>query len=394
MSVTVRRAAILTVGDELLAGRTINTNAAWLGDELGRHGYNVVRAETIPDDEEEIARTICRLADAADLVVVTGGLGPTQDDLTREGLARAAGVALREDRGLLTQIAERTQHRAQERNARMALVPVGGAAFENPVGTAPGLRLTVAGTPVYALPGPPAELRAVFAGLDLGGAPRSRRILRVYGPHEAELAETLGELLARGGEPEMGVTARGSILTVSITGAGADERAAAVRARLGDHVFGEDEDTLPGVVVATLRERGQSVAVAESLTGGAIADAIVSVPGASDVFCGGVVAYTAKAKYDLLGVPQELLDEAGTVDPRVAQAMANGARARFDADIGVATTGVAGPDPHSGRKVGDGYIAIASAAGTRVIERTGAAPRPIVRRRFTLDALWVLCRGA
>ena len=399
------RVALLTVGDEVLGGRTINTNAAWLAQRLGDRGFLVVATETVGDEEFAIADAIKGLGGRADVVFVTGGLGPTPDDITREALAGAAGRLLVVDKKLKAEIARRTGGRAPRRNARMARVPEGAIVFDNPVGTAAGLRVDMGGTPVYALPGVPLEMEAIFdesvlPDLDrlfADAEPVPQRTLRVFGLREAEVADKLGPLLERGREPVVGVTVRDGIITVTVIGAGADGRAEEIREQLGDHVFGEGEQTLAGVVLAGLREKGLTLATAESATGGMLASLVVDQPGASAVLRGAVVAYHADVKHGLLGVPKTVLKREGSVSAEVTLRMARGVRKALGVDVALATTGVGGPDKdEKGTAVGDGFVAVAGPQkgkrGEEVVPLHFTGDRNAIRRRLAWSALDLLRR--
>jgi nicotinamide-nucleotide amidase len=397
------RAAILTVGDELLGGRTINTNAASLAQRLTDAGFLVVATDTVGDDEFAIADAVKRLTARADTVVVSGGLGPTPDDVTREALAGAAGTFVAVDKALRAEIARKTGGQHPRRNARMARVPEGASIFPNPIGTAAGLKVQVGGTPVYALPGVPMELEAIFdesVAPDLeetfaGTEPLPSRVLRVFGVREAQVAEKLGDLLERGRDPTVGVTVRDGIITITITGARAGHHAEAIREKLGRCVFGEGAETLATVVLRELKERGLTLTVAESVTGGMLSSVLVDEPGSSAVLAGGVVAYTAEMKHELLGVPKTVLKREGTVSAETALRMARGIRKRMQAGVGLATTGVAGPDSDErGTPSGRGFIAVAGpGAGSRneqVKRLVCRGDRNAVRRRFAWGALDLL----
>jgi nicotinamide-nucleotide amidase len=397
------RAAILTVGDELLGGRTINTNAAYLAQRLTDAGFLVVATDTVGDDEFAIADAVKRLTARADTVVVCGGLGPTPDDVTREALAGAAGTFVAVDKELKAEIARKTGGQSPRRNARMARVPEGARIFSNPIGTAAGLRVEVGGTPVYALPGPPMELEAIFdesVAPDLestfaGTEPMPSRVLRIFGMREAQVAEKLGDLLERGRDPTVGVTVRNGIITITITGRRAAQHAEKIRAELGRCVFGEGGETLAYVVLRELEERGLTLAVAESVTGGMLSSVLVDEPGASAVLAGGVVAYTAEMKHELLGVPKTVLKREGTVSQETALRMARGARRRLGADVALATTGVAGPDTDErGTPSGRGFIAVVGpGTGQRneqVKRLVCRGDRNAVRARFAWAALDLL----
>jgi len=398
----VTRVALLHVGDELLDGRVVNTGGATLARELTAAGFAIAAMELAPDGVEAIRTELLRLVDGADAVVVTGGLGPTPDDLTREALAAASGRPLRTDPDLLAEVVRKTGGRAPQANEKQAALPDGAVAFRNPVGVAAALRVEIGNRPVYALPGVPAELEALLHDAllpDLQArfpavAPAPVAVVHVFGVAEAVLAERLGDLLARGTEPEVGVTVRDGVLTVTARGEGAVERARAIRDVMGDDVCAVGRGSLARDLVVRLRTAGTRVAVGESLTGGLLADAFVAVPGASDVFAGGVVAYTPDAKHVLLGVPLEVIAAEGVVSETVARAMARGARERLGTEYGVATTGAAGPDPErDGTPPGSGFVAVAGPDGREEVRRCrSGGDRNAVRRRFVNAALDLLRR--
>jgi nicotinamide-nucleotide amidase len=393
--------AILTVGDEVLGGRTINTNGAYLGQRLTDSGFVVVATDTVGDEENTIADAIEGLCARADAVIVTGGLGPTPDDVTREALAGAAGTLLVVDKELRAEVMRRTAGKSPRRNARMARIPEGSRVLPNPVGSAAGLRVEVGGTPVYALPGVPMELEAIFEESVLpdlvetfaGTEPVPSRALRIYGLREAAVADKLGDLLARGKEPVVGVTVREGVITVTVTGQRADRRAEEIKEKLGKHVFGEGDATLASVVLDALAARGATLAVGESLTGGLLASTVVDVPGASAVFKGAVVAYTPELKNELLGVPKTVLKREGTVSEETALRLARGARRKLGATVGLATTGVAGPDTDErGTPIGHGWVAVADAKGSAAKKLRVRGGRRSVRQRFVWAALDLLRR--
>ncbi len=393
------RAAILSVGDELLGGRTINTNAAYLAQRLTDAGFLVVATDTVGDDEFAIADSLKSLAARADAVIVSGGLGPTPDDVTREAIAGAAGKLLVPDRALRTQILAKAGGKAPRRNARMARVPDGATIFPNPVGMAAGLRVDMGGTPVYALPGVPLELEAIFDESVLpdlkttfaGTEPVPSRVLRVFGLREAEVAEKLGELLDRARDPVVGVTVRDGIITIMITGPSAVQRALDIRTKLGRYVFGEGEQTLASVVLDLLKGRGLTLGLAESITGGMLSSLIVDHAGASAVLRGAIVAYVADTKHELLDVPKSVIAREGTVSEETVLRMARAAKKKLGCDIGIATTGVAGPDlDERGTPTGRGFVA-AVGPGFETVETVACrGDRNAVRRRFAWTALDLL----
>lgn len=397
------RVALLHVGDELMAGRVVNSGGAVLAQALSSAGFEIVAMEILADRIDEMAAAMRRHAALADVLVVTGGLGPTPDDLTREALAEAAGVPLVTDPGLLEGVVRITRGRAPEANERQAAIPEGGASFANPVGVAAMLRVEIDGVPAYALPGVPTEMNALLHESlipDLGQRFPDVRgpdqaVVRACGVPEAVLVERLGDLLARDREPDVGVTVADGIITVAVRGPGAAAHAERIAAVLGDDVCGVGAYGLPETILALLRERDATVAIAESLTGGLVADRLLSVPGASASVVGGVVAYQPQIKHSLLDVPVEVIGTEGVCSETVARAMARGARERLGADYGVATTGAAGPEPEAdGTRPGDGWVAVAGPDGqetAQFLHRVG--DRNAIRRLFATASLDLLRRS-
>jgi nicotinamide-nucleotide amidase len=378
---------LLAVGSELLLGELVDTNSAWLGSRLEQLGLDCHRHVSVGDNLDRIAGALEEAAARADAVVVSGGLGPTQDDLTRDAIARAMGAPLEEDPRLLEAIEARFRARGRPmpaQNRRQALVPKGAAAIPNRHGTAPGVRAPLGGRCViYALPGVPTELRAMFdeaVAPDLlrrSGSVQTLvpRTLRVAGLAESAVAERLGgrfEAL-EGGPVTMaflasgieGIKVRLRARAPSRAEAEAllDREEAEVRSLLGEAVFGVDEETMEQVVAGLLVERGLTLALGESLTGGLAAARLVSVSGASAWFRGSVVAYQPDVKWSVLGVP-----EGPVVSLEAAAAIAEGARRVLGADVGLAFTGVAGPEPSEGEQPGTVFVALAG-PGTDVEPR-------------------------
>lgn len=394
------QAAILTVGDELLHGRIINTNAAYVAGRLTEVGLMVAATETVGDEEFAIADSIKSLCSKAEAVIVIGGLGPTPDDVTREALAGAAGKLLVVSDALKKEITRRSAGDGKQKRARMARIPEGAVIFPNRIGLAAGLRVEVGGTPVYALPGVPLEMQAMveeavipdLVRTFVDAAPIPMRILKAFGPRESDLAERLGPLLDRSGDPAVGVTVKDGVLTITIVGGGADQRAGAIREVIGDDVFGEGTETLAQVVFRQLTERGLTFGTAESMTGGMTASLFVEVPGASSVFRGSIVSYQEALKTELLGVPRTVLRAKGAVSPETAVRMARGGRKTLGVDVVVSTTGSAGPtaDP-GGAPVGRIYIAVAGpkggSRGESIYRVDYLGERNAIRRRAAYAAL-------
>ncbi|MEM1116256.1 MAG: competence/damage-inducible protein A [Bacteroidota bacterium] len=384
---------LLTVGDEILLGQIVDTNAAWLGDTLAGLGVDLRRSETVGDDAHEITRTLGRaFDDGASVVIVTGGLGPTHDDVTRPAVAAAFGRDLVFDPEVYDRIEARYTSRGRtmpQIGRVMAEVPDGFEVLANPKGTAPGLwgeRQRDGRTEaVVVLPGVPYEMRAITEAEVLprlrarqDGVVLSRTVLTV-GKGESDLAGRLGDAVDHLADgltlaylPSLGT------VRIRVTARGADREAARdaldaavteIRDTLGDLVFGEGETTLQATVNQMLVARGLTLALAESCTGGAVASRLTSVPGASRVLRGGVVAYCNSVKTNALGVEAVTIETEGAVSEAVARQMAEGARSRLGADIGVSTTGIAGPGGGTPDKpVGTVWLAHADAQGTYAVQ--------------------------
>ena len=394
------KAVLLTIGDEILIGQIVDTNAAWLGERLAASGVELVRHETVRDTVPAIRAAFERAfapgeGGGAGLVVATGGLGPTTDDLTREAVAEHFGVEVRQDPAVedrLRALFAARQREMQPVVLRMAGVPAGFDVLDNPVGTAPGLwgeRAGPHGTERVALvPGVPGEMKAIWAAslaarVDAlaGGAVVSRTLVTA-GHGETDLAARHGDLsdvLVSDDRATLGIAYLPSLGTVRlrVTARGPDAATAharvdaateRLRERLGGAVVGEGDDTLEGVVLDGLAARGLTLATAESCTGGSVAARLAAVPGASRVFLGSVVAYDNAVKTSVLGVPETLIGAYGAVSEEVVRAMAEGVRERLGTDVAVATSGVAGPTGGTPEKpVGTVWIAVATDAGTQAV---------------------------
>jgi nicotinamide-nucleotide amidase len=390
------RVELITVGDELLSGLVLNSNVARVADALGEIGLGLSVVCDVSDDVAEIVEALRTACARADLVLCSGGLGPTSDDVTRDALAALAGVDMDHDAAL----EEVVRSRYAEWNVpvpdlalRQADVPRGAVPVPNPRGSAPGLRMSVGSTLIYALPGVPRELEAMLAdhivpelsaGLD-GPRPVTATV-RIALAGESSIATALNGVDLDA--VRVAYLALPGDVAVRLTGAG-DAVAAAVAAvaqRLGSAAYSTDGTGLPAVVHRLLRERGGTLAVAESLTGGMVAAALTDPAGASVTFRGGAVVYATEAKAEL-GVDADLLAERGPVDADVALALARAVRERLGATHGAATTGVAGPDPVGDYPVGTLFVAVDSADGSRVIRRSLPPRRDLVRALSVVHAL-------
>jgi nicotinamide-nucleotide amidase len=403
-------AEIISIGSELVSGQGLDTNSQWLSRALGRAGIAVHFHTTLGDDLRENVAAFRVAITRADLVLMTGGLGPTQDDLTRDALALVAGVPLVEDPGSLDAIAAlfaRRKRAMPERNRVQALIPLGAEALPNRVGTAPGLWMTIGRAVVGCMPGVPSEMHIMF---DEQVIPRLRALgaitrvivhhkINLFGKGESDIEADALDLTARGRTPEVGITAHDATISFRIAAEGSDEAAArraleptlaVIRERLGDLILGEGTDDVAEALVAQLARCRLTIATAESCTGGLVAHMITALAGVSPFFPGGVVTYSNAAKVDLLGVSPDLLATHGAVSAEVAEAMAVGVRGRLGADLGLSVTGIAGPTGATPDKpVGLVYLGLANADGamSRRLEVGPEQPRDIIQRRASKHAL-------
>ena len=372
------RCEVVAVGTELLLGQIVDTNSAWIGDRLAQAGVDSHFQTKVGDNQARIVLAIRTALARSDAVIVCGGLGPTQDDITREAIAEVMNVPLVRDEALVAKIAEmfRARGRAMAaNNARQADVPQGAAVIPQTRGTAPGLVCPVGRKVVYAVPGVPHEMtdmveRAIVPDLQARSGETATirsRVLRTWGTAESTLAEMVAprlEELDRTGAATLAFLASGiEGIKVRITAKAPDEAAvqavldaeeAELRAILGDLVFGRDEENMEAVVARRLAEHGLSLGVAESLTGGLVGSRLTMVPGASGWFRGSIVAYDIAVKSALLGVPP-----GPAVSEETARAMAEGVRRALGADVGLGVTGVAGPTEQDGQPVGTVFFGVA-----------------------------------
>jgi nicotinamide-nucleotide amidase len=397
------RGAVVAVGSELLLGDVVNSNAAALGKELAAVGVEVVTSVAVADDVDRLVATIRLCLADADVVVLCGGLGPTVDDLTRDAVALACDAPLRRDPALVAHLEQLFSSYGMAVPAavhRQADVPEGAEVLPNPAGTAPGLWLDKGGKVVVALPGPPRELRAVAPPVwERLAARTGRRIVTrqvlVAGLGESLVAERVEDGLELPEGVALSYLAGGSLVRVRFTGTDPDRLAPLVErttAILGDRVVSDDGEQLDAVVHRLLAARGETVAVAESLTGGLLAAALSERAGASETFRGSVVAYATDLKESLAGVPGPLLAAEGAVSERTAGALAAGARERLGADWGLGVTGVAGPTEQEGHPVGTVFVAVSGPAGGEVRQLQLPGDRAQVRALSVTSALDLLRR--
>ncbi len=398
-----RKAAFVAVGSELLRTERVDTNSVLAGRLLAPCGFALVEKRCVEDEIGAIATAISELLGRAELVIVSGGLGPTADDVTREAAAGALGLALARDARVEAALVARYRRRgrtAQPFALKMADVLAGAEVLSNPVGTAPGQLVRAGDRTVVLLPGVPTEFEQI---LTLHLLPRwsasagvRTRTLRLAGVYESNVEERVSPLYERFGRERVTIlAARGQVLLVlTATGAGAEAELAAMEAAFaaaaGPDLYGRDADTLAGVVLAALGRRGWRLATAESCTGGLIGAHITAVPGSSASYVGGAVAYSNDLKRRLLAVPEGVLAEHGAVSRETALAMADGARA-LGAECGLAVTGIAGPDGGSAEKpVGTVHIAAATPRGAHHAHHRFPGDRAMIREitaNFALDLL-------
>jgi len=404
-------AEIVSVGTELLMGQIADTNAQYLGALLPELGISHHARQTVGDNQARLVAALRLALSRSDVVFTIGGLGPTQDDLTRDGIAEALGVPLEHDETIAEKLRKLFALRGlswTENQLRQAMVPQGGQPVENPNGSAPGLICEQNGKVVIALPGPKGEfipmvegpIRAYLAARFTGQVIHSR-LLKVCALGESTVEARLGGLM-EGANPSLAPYAKPGEVHLRLTASASDRDAAdrlldpleaSIRGELGWTVFGVDDQTLESVCLDRLAERELSLAVAESVTGGGLGARITDVAGASRVFRGGIVAYNADVKVRLLGLAQDLLDQHGPVSRECAAAMADGARSVLSADVALATTGNAGPTADTdGKPVGLVFVALATPDGTFVEEHRFRSTREVARRRTGQVALTLLYR--
>lgn len=404
---------IVTIGTELLLGHTVDTNSAFVARHLADVGIDVYAKHSVGDNPARLEQMLRDALERADGVITTGGLGPTVDDLTKEAVAAATGTRLELHEPSLRAIETRFAMMGRtmsDNNRRQALLPVPGVVLENPHGTAPGfVALREDGKFVAGMPGVPREMHAMLREKLLPWLTQrfgvrqtiATRTIHTIGIPESELDRRIEDLFRTLENPKIAVLAHGGRCDVKIM-AKAETHAAAeqliapveaeVRQRIGYGIFGVDEQTIESAIVDALVRRRQTIATAESCTGGSIADALVRVPGVSAVFRGGVVAYNDDVKRTLLDVPEETLRLHGAVSVETAIAMARGARRRLDADIAIATTGIAGPSGGTPEKpVGLVWFALVADGEPRTYRATFPGERSDIRARATmagLSAIW------
>ncbi len=408
---------LITIGDELLLGLTIDSNAAWLARELATIGVRVAWRTTVGDIAADIAAAVRQALDRSGAAITTGGLGPTADDLTKPAIAEAFGRSMHFDEELWEGLKRLWRERGRpgelpEANKQQVMIPDGATILRNRHGTAPGIWLEDdRGRWIAMLPGIPREMRGLATDevlprirARMGDAQTTLRSLtvRATGIAESQLPALLGEYAVEidGMRVAYQPSPSGVDLRLTITGVSPSEaeqrleRAGAIlRERIGDRVYGANNDDMAAVVLESCRARGWRVAVAESCTGGLLGERLTNIPGASDTFVGGVIAYDNSVKEKLLGVPREWLVTHGAVSESVAAAMAAGVRRTTGSDVGLAITGVAGPDGGTSEKpVGLVWVAIDTPLGPKAYGGRLIGDRAEIRYRATQSVLDLLRR--
>lgn len=399
-------AEIISVGTELLLGQIADTHAQTLSRVLPEYGIALYHRQTVGDNLGRLNAAIQLALSRADIVFLIGGLGPTEDDLTREAIAKALGVPLELDPSYDNKLRKLFSVRNlpyTDSQSRQAMMPAGASMIENPNGSAPGLICPASGKFVIALPGPKGEFNPMVEGpvrtffeAHSGSGVIVSRTLKVCAMGESVVEEAIRELLSSA-DPSIGIYSHPGEVHLRVTARGNDREEARtriepvelqIRDRLGAKLFGADDDTLESVLLEEVRKRGKTVVTAESCTGGWVGQRLTSVPGSSDVYLGGAVTYTNAMKEKLLGVPRKILDEFGAVSEEVARLMATGAIGNLGGDYAMAITGIAGPDGGSDAKpVGLVYIGTSGPNGTEVAEHRFRGTREFIRSRSVNAAL-------
>ena len=405
-------AEIIAIGSELLTPERTDTNSLWLTEKLNNIGIEVKLKTVVGDDDARLEEAIKDALRRSRILVTTGGLGPTEDDITRKITARALSRRLMLDERVLAGIREKFQRwgrQMPEINSRQAMVVEGSEVLDNPNGSAPGMYLEHEGRSVVLLPGPPREMRPMFEtqvmpklAAKAGDVRVVRRVLRVSGLGESAVDERIAPVYTQHKNPQTTILFNRSEIEIHLTAQGKTEQeaellldglAGQIEERLGEAIFAFRGEKLEEVVGLRLAVGGYTLAVAESCTGGLVAQRVTDVPGSSVYFREGVVTYSNESKVRLLGVPYDLIAEYGAVSAPVAEAMAEGARLRADTDFGIAVTGIAGPGGGSEDKpVGLVYIALSDDAHTEHRKLLLPGDRTLIRWRASQAALDLLRR--
>ena len=400
------KTSIIAVGTELLFGQTVNTNAAYLSDKLNHMGFDVMYHFVVGDNPRRLREKLAEAFRGTDLVLLTGGLGPTQDDLTKETVAEYMGAEMYEDEQVTADLKAFFERRGgvmPENNLKQALLPAGCTPFYNASGTAPGFALTKDGKTAICFPGPPREMTWLFENgvrqylEQFMEKKMYYRVIRTIGIGESDLEMLLMPLIDGQTDPTVATYAKEGECTLRVASQrdtldeakrAVDQMTDKIKALAGGYIYSYDNEDLNEVVVRSLKEKGLKIAAAESCTGGMFASAITDVAGASEVLSSSYVTYSAGAKTSELGVDAGIISRCGVVSAETAEAMAKGAKARSGADIAVSVTGYAGPDADEGHEAGEAFIGYAFGDLTGHMEiKTSRNDRKWNRRYFTLRML-------
>ncbi|MFS8651600.1 MAG: competence/damage-inducible protein A [Caldibacillus sp.] len=405
-------AEIIAVGSELLLGQITNTNARFLSEQLARLGINVYYHTVVGDNPGRLKRAIQIAQERADLIVFSGGLGPTKDDLTKEVIAETIGVGLEEDQEAMNYIEKYFRVRNMPmtpNNRKQANILQGATVLPNETGMAPGMALKKDGIIYMLYPGPPSELEPMFLKYgrrfllrELNKIERiESRVLRFFGIGEALLEAELEDLIANQSNPTIAPLAGDGDVTVRLTAKGDDDAERKemldrlekeILRRVGSYFYGYDDTNLFVELARTLEEKKLTLAVAESLTGGYFQEKVTDIPGASRWFKGGIVSYTNEVKQNVLNVREETLNREGAVSAACAQEMAANVKRILDADVGISFTGVAGPDPSEGKEPGTVFCGLALADDVKSFQFHFSGNREAIRRRAVHHGAWLALR--
>lgn len=408
-------AEILCIGTELLMGDIVNTNAAFLARQLAALGIDIYHQSVVGDNDERLKASLELALSRADMVITTGGLGPTYDDVTKKAVAGCfgVGIVLHEPSMEKIRVVEEKMKHSVASNVLQAMVPEGSTVFFNDTGFAPGIALEKWGKTVIMLPGPPREMEPMFTGKVVPYLRRNSsdtivsKTVHIFGMGESQVEETLRDIMTSGTNPTVAPYAKtGEVqVRVSAKAENAEEAEemispvlAEIRGRLGNVIYGIDAGNLQNAVVEALRQKGLKAATAESCTGGGVSRSITDIPGSSEVFECGVCAYSNVMKTELLGVDKDILNNFGAVSPETAKEMAKGVRALSGADIGIGVTGIAGPGGGSDEKpVGLVYVSVDSdmyrETKKLLLSRGHANERDSIRHLSVLNALSLILKA-
>ncbi|MHC4292953.1 MAG: competence/damage-inducible protein A [Planctomycetota bacterium] len=409
----MKKASIISIGNELIHGQGVDTNSCYLGEKLFSRGIEVAGIYSVGDEVDSIVQILDFALNESDMIFITGGLGPTADDITRQAIAAKLGVELVLDEHLLDQIRKRFVRRGlsmPETNNVQACIPKGARAMKNPIGTAPGIVVEIDGKINFSMPGVPVEMKRMFKDSVL---PEIKRIiepseqsvvvlrkLKCFGVGESTIADRVGDMMRRGRNPEINSTANTGVITLHIIAKSEDieeaknmakEDERRLRSIFKELIYGSGEETLAEVVGRELSKTGKTLAVAESCTGGALAKSLTDVPGSSQYFKCGWVTYCNEAKVQQLGVDADLIEREGAVSEAVAKAMAAGAKKNSDSIYSIGITGIAGPGGGNEQKpVGLVYICLDGEADIEIKRAVFPYGREAMRIRTINTALNML----